>query len=683
MTVAALRLLPDEEPEGHLSLDEFNALLGGIGEVRNHTQTRRRAYLDFVERWPNLDDWSAESLSVRLNHPAPDASSYERTLRGSYRYYVCALALLGRLDLDYAWMLGCTFGDLQNEAGAPLGMGPTWLDPLHAIAEEIGYDARNSRQSVQFVCTRIALRRGTTDWSTFTTEDLNEFNEALTGFCERDDLADLRMRFARGSADPNKWARNIRSFTHSVHTVLHHAHVIDEAPTVRRASVAMDRSVPPAVQTTFDRYLDRLRPTTPETTLANLRGSLLLLGEYLGNNTEVRDLTELDRDVIEDWLSWLTERKGPRSGRPMSADHRVQTISAVNVFLRRASEWEWKDVPVRPLLSTSDIPKRSQSVPRFLPREQLAKVHAAILELDNSYARAASLVARWVGARRSEIRRLELDCLDSYADGYPRLRIPAGKTYTERTVPLHPEAADALRECIELTRVHEWRPLTDVVTKAPTHYIFRTRRGLMSFYSLFDVPLQQACEAADLVDNEGLRIVSSHRFRHSVGTALAEEGAQVQTIMSILGHASASMSMVYARISDPTVRKEYEKAIANSPSVAGPALEQLFKTSLTDEAVQWLQTNYYKTALELGHCLRLPEEGPCECDLFLSCSKFLTTSEYAPKMRARIRTERTLVKDATERGWGREVERHESTIRRLEQLLTDLGEPLEGPEAEC
>jgi len=51
---------------------------------------------------------------------------------------------------------------------------------------------------------------------------------------------------------------------------------------------------------------------------------------------------------------------------------------------------------------------------------------------------------------------------------------------------------------------------------------------------------------------------------------------------------------------------------------------------MSDEAVHWLQTNFLKTELELSHCLRLPAEGPCECDLALSCPKFLTTSEYTP-----------------------------------------------------
>ena len=69
----------------------------------------------------------------------------------------------------------------------------------------------------------------------------------------------------------------------------------------------------------------------------------------------------------------------------------------------------------------------------------------AIRSLLCPYQRAALLIARWSGARREEIRRLALDCLDSYADGTPRLRIPAGKTKRERIVPLNEEAAAAIR----------------------------------------------------------------------------------------------------------------------------------------------------------------------------------------------------------------------------------------------
>jgi hypothetical protein len=58
----------------------------------------------------------------------------------------------------------------------------------------------------------------------------------------------------------------------------------------------------------------------------------------------------------------------------------------------------------------------------------------------------------------------------------------------------------------------------------------------------------------------------------------------------------------------------------------------------------------------------------------LTCSKFITTSEYAPRLRGRLAIEQQLIDDARARGWQREIERHECTRRRLGQLLDELGE---------
>lgn len=63
----------------------------------------------------------------------------------------------------------------------------------------------------------------------------------------------------------------------------------------------------------------------------------------------------------------------------------------------------------------------------------------AVEELEDPHQRAALLLLRWSGARRGEIARLTLNCLDAYPDGYPRLRIPVGKTYAERMVPCIPK----------------------------------------------------------------------------------------------------------------------------------------------------------------------------------------------------------------------------------------------------
>ena len=138
------------------------------------------------------------------------------------------------------------------------------------------------------------------------------------------------------------------------------------------------------------------------------------------------------------------------------------------------------------------------------------------------------------------------------------------------------------------------------------------------------------------------------------------------------------MSMVYAQISDPQVLADYQSVLTPGATIAGPAAEAIRTGTIGADAVEWLTTNFLKTELELGHCLRLPAEGPCECDLYLSCAKFVTTPQYAGRLRRRHRTEQTLIEDAHARGWQREVQRHQAIADRIESLLTELGESLDG-----
>lgn len=202
---------------------------------------------------------------------------------------------------------------------------------------------------------------------------------------------------------------------------------------------------------------------------------------------------------------------------------------------------------------------------------------------------------------------------------------------------------------------------------------------LMSDGYLFDKALHQACTAAGLVTPDGHPTITAHRFRHTVRTQLAEHGARLHTIMRVLGHTDPSMSMVYAQISDPEVLRDYQAVLGPGATIAGPLAEELRRGTLPQADVDWLKSNFLKTKLELGHCLRLPQEGPCERDLYLTCAKFVTTSAYAPRLRRRRQVELKLIEDAAARGWCREVERHRCAVQRLEHLLTELGEPVDGP----
>ena len=308
-------------------------------------------------------------------------------------------------------------------------------------------------------------------------------------------------------------------------------------------------------------------------------------------------------------------------------------------------------------------------------------VMPVINEITCPFQRAALLVARWSGARRDEIRHLPVDCLDHYPDGTPRLRLPGRKTYKERVVPLHQDAGDAVQKVIDLRKNGPERPFSDPRTGEQIRYLFMDHGKLLSLHYLFNTPIQQACIEVGLVVPGGKKgglgvrgTISAHRFRHTVGTQLAERGAKLHTIMKVLGHSSVSMALIYAQISDQEVLRDYKSVLAPGAVIAGPAALDLISGVLPDDAVHWLKTNFFKTELELGHCLRLPAKGPCECDLYLTCAKFVTTPEYAPRLQARLEVEQQLVQDADERGWTREVERHTSIAGRLRGLLNDLGE---------
>jgi len=131
------------------------------------------------------------------------------------------------------------------------------------------------------------------------------------------------------------------------------------------------------------------------------------------------------------------------------------------------------------------------------------------------------------------------------------------------------------------------------------------------------------------------------------------------------------------QISDPDVLADYQAVLGPNATLAGPSATAVRNQELTPAALDWLKTNFFRTELELGHCLRLPAEGPCECDLFLTCAKFITTPAYAPRLRRRHTTELQLAAEAASRGWARETERHQQTARHIAALLAELGEPLQ------
>ncbi|MER6316436.1 tyrosine-type recombinase/integrase [Streptomyces sp. NPDC001581] len=693
MSVLALAAVPDlPELRGHAPREEYTAWVHStFAGTRGTISSRMFFYNRFVQRWPDLEDWFAAPLLDRLDLHADGPPGSGKRLGTSHEAgsYLAYLSLTHRMPMDADWVLARNFDSLFNPRVAPtLGMDLDLVDALDERQRQLGY--RSGRSLLTWGIARLVLWRGNPDITAITYKDLATFGEEIRRWCAMPEAGIIRAAHVHGNRqnqDPAvltaTFEKACLSRLHGLHVLLFNTGQVDEPPFHGLKTRELWREeltapgTPAAIAAPVNRWLSgRLQTTDRAESVRNCRDGFRYFLRWLAQHVpELTSLTDLTRAHIEAFLTHEHERINPRNGRPLSARTRYTYISPLLQFFRETSQWGWTDVPARPLLGRSDLPKLPSRLPRFIPRDELDRLMQAVEELEDPHQRTALLLLRWSGARRGEIARLPIDCLDAYPDGYPRLRIPVGKTYTERMIPLHPQAADALRNLIQTAKDGNAAARHDPWDQRPVRYVFMRRGKPMGRFFLFDDALEIACSRAGLVDGDGNHTVTAHRFRHSVGTQLAEGGAQIQTIMAILGHRTAQMSATYSHISDPVLKEQYEKVIAAGGRIAGPAAETLLANQLDEATVHWLKTNFLKTELELGHCLRTPAEGPCECDLYLRCSKFFTTSEYAPRLQARLLTEQQLIQDATERGWPREAERHTAIIGRIRELLADLGEP--------
>jgi len=688
--VEAGRLTPARR---HAPREEYFAWVHRVLPNPTGAKMRRYLYNRFVARWTDLNAWFAEPLLVRLDLDGRSVRQIGKRVGPSHDAgpYLVYLSLVHGVAMDADWVLSRNFDSLFDPSiAAGLGLDLALINAHADRMLQLGYRPVNCRATLTWALARLVLWRGDPDLRAITYDDLARFGEEVRQYCARPEAGFVRashVKNARRDAPPEELARQFERAAltrlHGLHVLLFNDGQVSQIPfpSLRPRPRWQDELVPHgtlrAIATPIERWLRlRLQTTDRAGSVRDCRDSFRYFLRWLVEaHPEITSLVQLRRIHLEGFLTHMHERINPRNGQPLSARTRYTYTGPLLSFFRDTSQWGWDDVPGRPLLGRADLPKLPLRLPRFIPRAELDRLMMAIDDLDNPHQRTALLLLRWSGARRGEIARLTLDCLDSYPDGHPRLRIPVGKTYTERMVPLHPQAADPLRELISVALVGNAAARHDPSVGQSVRFVFVHRGKPMSKQYLFEEPLATACRQAGLVDGQGRPTVTAHRFRHTVGTQLAEGGARIQTIMAILGHRSAQMSATYSRVSDPIVKEQYEQIIAAGGRVAGPAAEALIANRLDDAIVDWLKTNFLKTELELGHCLRLPQEGPCECDLYLRCSKFFTTSQYAPRLRARLACEQQLTDDAVDRGWPREVERHTAISRRLCELLVDLGEP--------
>ena len=198
-----------------------------------------------------------------------------------------------------------------------------------------------------------------------------------------------------------------------------------------------------------------------------------------------------------------------------------------------------------------DSPKQWKVLPKALARDEMesmlrspgaaaagaTKLAAAIAARDRAmlevFYAGALRVSEMAGVKLADLK-LDLGCI-----------LVRGKGDKERMVPLGKSAQEALAEYLGNGR-------SVLAAGKTTPFLFLGRGGR----KLTRQRIWQMVRAA--AEGTGRR-VSPHMLRHSCATHMVENGADLRTVQSILGHADISTTQVYTHLALDRLKSVYQK----------------------------------------------------------------------------------------------------------------------------
>jgi integrase/recombinase XerD len=245
-------------------------------------------------------------------------------------------------------------------------------------------------------------------------------------------------------------------------------------------------------------------------------------------------------DNIRDYLGRL-------SGRGFSAASVARRLSAIRQLYRFLyAEGNRKDDPAAAI----EGPKRGRALPKVL----------SVSHVDQLLATARSGIAG-DGAMSERLRAVRLNCLLEvlYATGLrvselvalpasaaqrdQRMLIVRGKGNKERLVPLNESAKHAMRDYLALR---------EEATKLPKKGAVKAAKWLFPSFGASGHLTRQhfARDLKALAAATGLKPkqVSPHVLRHAFASHLLQNGADLRSVQTLLGHADISTTQIYTHV---------------------------------------------------------------------------------------------------------------------------------------
>jgi integrase/recombinase XerD len=289
-------------------------------------------------------------------------------------------------------------------------------------------------------------------------------------------------------------------------------------------------------------------------TISAYTTDILQFAEFLEKRKRV--LLTARRSDVREFLQQLFSNQvdGRSVGRKLSAFRHLYRYLLVD-----------KKIEHDPTLNI-ESPSQWKVLPKALARDEMEVTLAAPLtrhtnNTKDSLALAtrdrAMLEVFYAGALRvSEVINAKLDDLKLEA-GYMFVR---GKGDKERVVPLGKSAQNTLTQYLADSRpvLAAGRQSRKSAT-APGHVLAKSSPLLFIARGGRTLTRQRVWQMVKAASATSGRSASPHMLRHSCATHMVENGADLRTVQTILGHADISTTQVYTHLAMDRLRSVYQR----------------------------------------------------------------------------------------------------------------------------
>ena len=287
----------------------------------------------------------------------------------------------------------------------------------------------------------------------------------------------------------------------------------------------------------IDQFLDYLRyerNASPQT-VQTYEESLRAFDSYLTFRDNGLSIDSVDTDLIRDWMESLMDKGN-------SASTINKNLSALRSFYRFALK---RGLVKKDPAHAVTGPKKSKPLPQFLREGEMDRLLDG-LEWDSSFnnvrARTILILFYETGLRRSELVGLDDKDVDYDA---AQLKV-TGKRNKQRIVPFGAELAEQLKSYQTVRREKFGETcgamfLSDKGERISGEQVYQIVRKYLSMVT-------------------SLKKRSPHVLRHTFATAMLNNGAGLESIKNLLGHASVSTTEIYTHTTFEQLKRIYKEA---------------------------------------------------------------------------------------------------------------------------